>query len=79
MLLRDTHIAEDALDDVHVKRDGALADGHEVEHALGVEVCLADLEGLDLYLGDVLIGFLCRVSAITVGEQQYLGWVLEPE
>lgn len=64
LLLLDAHVAQDPLDDVEVEGQAPLADGHEVEHALGVEVRLVDPEGFDLYVWDVLVGFLYIASAL---------------
>lgn len=48
---------------MHVEGAGAVAHGHEVEHALSVEVSLAELERLDLHARDMIVGFLRAVSA----------------
>lgn len=51
LLLLDAQVTQDASHDVEVERHSSAldrADGHEVQHALGVEVLLAEAELLDV-------------------------------
>lgn len=61
LLLLDAHLLEDARQDVEIERHAAAldgADGHEVQHAAGVEVALAEAELLDLDVFEVCVGGL---------------------
>ncbi|KAI1839261.1 hypothetical protein JX266_014528, partial [Neoarthrinium moseri] len=60
LLLFDTHIPQNPLDDLHVKRRGSVTKGHELEHALRVEELLIEAELLNFDVIETFVRFLVK-------------------